>query len=99
MECSKLIAGHFSWIINEAKTLSQLMTHYVILHGMIVDDEGERAACTHDFEKLRTHVRLPKQEAESISNLLEMHRQLRDQQVHMQLLNDLMEHMWVHAKN
>jgi hypothetical protein len=77
----------------EAETLWQLVTCCVILHNMIIEDEGEGAARTHDFKKLGVQVRLSEQEAENIANFLEMHRQLRDQQVHMQLLDDLVEHM------
>ena len=64
---------------------------------MIVGDGGEGEACTHDFEKPRVHVRLPEQDANHVVNFLEMHRQLRDQQVHAQLVNDLMKHMWIHT--
>lgn len=34
-----------------------------------------------------------------LMNFLQMHHNLRDQQVHTQLLNDLMEHMWIHNGN
>ena len=66
---------------------------------MTVEDVGEGATRGHDFEKPGTHAHLLEQEAGSIANFLEMHRQLRDQQVHMQLLNDPVEHMWIHTGN
>ena len=34
----------------ESETLWQLMTCCVILHNMIVEDEGDGVAQTHDFE-------------------------------------------------
>jgi hypothetical protein len=49
------------------------------LAQLIVEDEGERAARTHDLEKPGVQVLLPEQEAESIAKFLEMHRQLLDQ--------------------
>ena len=58
---------------------------------MIVEDEGEGTACT-DFEHPGEHVHLPEQEAEYVMHFLEMHRQLRDKQVHDQLLHDLVEY-------
>ena len=47
------------------------------------------------FEKSGEHVHLPEQEAEYVMQFLEMNRQLRDEVAHTQLLNDLMEHMYV----
>ena len=66
---------------------------------MIVEDEGEGAARTHDFDKPGVHVHLSEQDAQHVMNFLEMHRQLRDQQVHTQLLNDLVEYVYVHLGN
>ena len=43
---------------------------------MIVEDESEGAVRIHDFDKPGVHVHLLEQEAESIANFLEMHRQL-----------------------
>ena len=78
----------------DPEVLWQVMTCCVILHNMIVEDEGEGAART-DFEKPGEHVHLPEQDAEYVMHFLEMHRQLRDEQVHTQLLHDLVEHMYV----
>ena len=84
----------------EPKTLWQLMTLCVILHNMIVEDEGEGAAArTHDFQKPGVQDRFPEQVAEHVFNFLEMHQQLRDQYMDMQVLNDLLEHMWIHIRN
>ena len=85
---------HGAALLWDPETLWQVMTCYVILHNMIVEDEGEGAARTNDFEKLGEHVHLPEQDAQHAINFLEMHRQLRDAQVHTQLLNDLLEHMY-----
>ena len=71
------------------------MTYCVILHNMIVEDEGDGAARTHDFEKSREHVHLPEEEVEYVMHFLEMHQQLIDELVHTQLFNDLVEHMYV----
>ena len=66
---------------------------------MTVEDVGEGATCTHDLEKPDVQVCLPEQDAESIPNFVEMHLQLRGRQLHMQLLDDLVEHMWTHTEN
>jgi hypothetical protein len=65
---------------------------------MIVQDEGEGAARTHDFEKPGVRLCLPEQEAEHIANFLKMRRQLWDQRVDMQPLNNFVEHMWIQAE-
>ena len=71
----------------------------IVLDNMVVEDEGEGTDRTYDFEKSEVQVRLLEQEAEHIANYLEMHGQLRDQQVNMQLLDDLVKHMCTHIGN
>ena len=56
------------------------MTCYVILHNMIVEDEGDGVAQTHDFEAHREQVEIPEdQDAAQLMNFLQMHQNLRDQ--------------------
>jgi hypothetical protein len=84
----------------ESETLWQLMTCCVILHNMIVEDEGEGVAQTNDFEAPGEQVEIPEdQDAAQLQNFLQMHQNLRNHQVHTQLLNDLVEHMWIHNGN
>ena len=84
----------------ESETLWQLMICYVIMHNMIVEDEGDGVAQTHDFEAPGEQVEIPEdQDAAQLMNFLQMHQNLRDEQVHTQLLNDLVEHMWIHNGN
>ena len=76
------------------------MTCCVILHNMIVEDEGDCVAQINDFEAPGEQVQIPKdQDAAQLMNFLQMHQNLRDHQVHAQLLNDLAEHMWTHTQN
>ena len=44
----------------ESKTLCQLMSCCVILHNMIVEDEGDGVAQTHDFEAFGEQFEIPK---------------------------------------
>nr|XP_020183789.1 protein ALP1-like [Aegilops tauschii subsp. strangulata] len=84
----------------ESETLWRLMTCCVILHNMIVEGEGDGVAQTNDFEALGEQVEIPEdQEATRLMNFPQMHQNLRDHQVHEQLLNDLVEHMWTHNGN
>ena len=70
------------------------MTCCVILHNMIVEDEDDGVAQTNDFEVPGEQVEILKdQDTTQLMNFLQIHQNLRDHQVHMQLLNDLVEHM------
>ena len=80
------------------------MTCCVILHNMIVEDESDGVAQTHDFKAPREQVEIPKdqdvaQAATRLMNFLQMHQNLRDHQVHTQLPSDFVEHMWTHNRN
>jgi hypothetical protein len=67
---------------------------------MIVEDEDESVAQTNDFEAPGEQVEIPEdQDAAQLQNFLQMHQNLRNHQVHTQLLNDLVEHMWIHNGN
>jgi hypothetical protein len=84
----------------ESETLWQLMTCCVILHNMIVEDEGDGVAQTNDFEALGEQVQIPEnQDVNQLMNFLQMHPNLQDHQVHAQLLDDLVEHIWTHNGN
>ncbi|XP_073355315.1 uncharacterized protein [Aegilops tauschii subsp. strangulata] len=84
----------------ESETLWQLMRCCVILHNMIVEDEGDVVAQTNDFEAPEEQVKiLEDQNAAQLMNFVQMHHNLRDHQVHMQLLSDLVEHIWTHNGN
>ena len=62
---------------------------------MIVEDEGDGVAQTNDFEAPGEQVEIPEdQDGARLMNFLKMHQNLQDHQVHVQLLNNLVEHMW-----
>ena len=59
------------------------MTCCVILHNMIVEDEGDGVAQTHDFKAPEEQVEIPEhQDADQLMNFLQMHQNIRDRQVH-----------------
>jgi hypothetical protein len=73
--------------------LHQIMKACIILHNMIIEDEGASAANVLDFEDIGQ----PAPSHEQITDLdmfLQRHRQLRDNATHYQLRNDLIEHLW-----
>ena len=63
----------------ESETLWQLMTCCIILHNMIVKDEGDGVAQTHDFEAPGEQVEIPKdQDAAQLMNFLQMDQNFRN---------------------
>ena len=61
----------------ESETLWQLVTCYVILHNMIVEDESDGVAQTHEFEAPGEQVEIPEdQDAAQLMNFLQMHQNL-----------------------
>ena len=84
----------------KSETLWQLMICCVILHNMIVEDEGDDVDLTNDFEAPREQVQILKDpNVVPLMNFLQMHQNLRDHHVHAQLPSDLVEHMWTHNRN
>ena len=64
-------------IMWESETLWRLKTCCVILHNMIVEDEGDGVAQTNDFEAPGEQVKIPKnQDATQFMNFLQMHQNL-----------------------
>ena len=60
-----------------SETLRQLMKCCVILHNMIVEDEGDGVAQTHDFEAPGEQVKIPEDRyAAQLINFLQMHQTL-----------------------
>ena len=61
---------------------------------MIVEDEGDGVAQTHDFEAPGEQVEIPEdQYLAQLMNFPQMHQNLQDHQVHMQLLNDFLRRL------
>ena len=58
----------------ESETLWKLMTCCVILHNMIVKDEGDDVARTNNFEAPGEQVHNP--DAAQLMNFLQMHQNL-----------------------
>ncbi|XP_073153941.1 uncharacterized protein [Henckelia pumila] len=78
-----------SWFMGKCK---EIMYTCIILHNMIVEDEGH-AISIWDHEERDTFIANQGSTTE-FSEYLRRNSELRDSQVHHQLRHDLVEHIW-----
>jgi len=78
----------------DLKTLWEVMTCCVIMHNMIVEDEGDNAAATMEFKKMGDHIQLPDQNPATFEEFIQMHQQIRHRPTQEQLKEDLIEYQW-----
>jgi hypothetical protein len=69
------------------------MTACIIMHNMIIEDEGDRATNTI-FENPGQHVDLSTGNLEDRHAFVQAHHRLRDRDVHFRLQSDLIVHNW-----
>jgi hypothetical protein len=66
----------------------------VIMHNMIVDDEGEDAAATLEFKNMGDSIQLPDQNPATFEEFIQMNQQIRNRPTHEQLKEDPIEYQW-----
>ena len=83
------------------KILRKIMTTCVILHNMIVEDEGELAEEAIDLNAVPgASIALPPEVQKATNSnpffddIRHRNSAIRDHSVHTQLKNDLIEHIW-----
>ena len=76
----------------DQKTLGRIMTAYVIMHNMIIEDERDQLE-DFNYEHVGTRV-VPEKDENRIKRFLEVHRKIEDREAHDQLRDDLVEHLW-----
>ena len=76
----------------------EVMTAYVIMHNMIIEDERPEDFAQQDFQYQGTNV-VPEHVPVTFAQFIQFHNEMRDYQTHIQLQDDLVEHMWTHVGN
>ena len=71
----------------------------MIMHNMIIEDERPESLCDQGFEFQGDIVVLDHGGGATFAEFVEFHHKMRDWNTHMQLQNDLVEHMWIHVGN
>ncbi|WOG81843.1 hypothetical protein DCAR_0100997 [Daucus carota subsp. sativus] len=76
-------------------TMKYIMTACIMLHNMIIEDERDLHAEEQHFDAdgEPTVTRIPSHPS-SLGEFIQVHQQIRDKQAHVQLQNDLVEHLW-----
>ena len=70
------------------------MTCCVIMHNMIIEDEGEDVAVALEFENMGDPIWLPGQNPATSKEFIRMHQQIWQRPTHEQLKEDLIEYQW-----
>ncbi|XP_074340796.1 uncharacterized protein LOC141678368 [Apium graveolens] len=80
----------------DAYTMKYIMTACIILHNMIIEDERELHMEEEHFDTdVAILIITPNRSRSStLREFIQVHKQIRDKQVHFQLQNDLVEHLW-----
>ncbi len=86
------------------KSIGNIMLACVILHNMIVEDEGEDAICDLDLNRIpRTSIVLPPEVTSGgnpcFRDVLSRKAAIRARSMHTQLKTDLIEHIWNRFRN
>jgi len=81
----------------DIETLALIMRACIIMHNMIVEDEGFVVDPNERFDYGGENVEPDCGQAHrTLEEYIEAHRQIRDKDTHVQLKEDLIEHLWNH---
>ena len=74
--------------------LHDIMSACIIMHEMVIEDEGDLGALIAPVNKLPTiQVKLAVDEDARFQQFFRRYRQIRDRDAHLALRNDLIDHM------
>ncbi|XP_074376200.1 uncharacterized protein LOC141717874 [Apium graveolens] len=79
----------------DVATMKYIMTSCIILHNMIIEDERELHTEEEQFDtNAESSVEREPRHPSTLREFIQVHQQIRDKQAHVQLQNDLVEHLW-----
>jgi hypothetical protein len=79
----------------DTETLGDIMKACVIMHNMIVEDEGV-VDPNERFDYGGPNMEPSHESNRTLDEFIEGHKRIRDKETHVQLKEDLMEHLWNH---
>ena len=83
----------------DPETLWEVMTCCVIMHNMIVEDERDESIFDQGFDYQGENIEPLHQDPTTFEQFVQFHREMRDWHTHLNLQNDLVEHVWDHIGN
>ena len=79
--------------------LLEVMTACVVMHNMIVEDERDDSIYNQGFDFQGENVEPEHPPPATFEQFVQFRRELRDWHTHVQLQDDLVEHVWTHIGN
>ena len=79
----------------DTETLGNIMKACVIMHNVIVEDEGV-VDPTERFDYGGQNVEPCHESNRTLDEFIEAHKRIKDKEIHHQLKADLIEHLWRH---
>jgi hypothetical protein len=74
-------------------TLSLIMRACVIMHNMIIEDERDEED-DFNYDVVGENVKISHDSTPELEEFIQNYKNIKDQQIHMQLKDDLGEHLW-----
>ena len=78
----------------DEETLASIMKACIIIHNMIIEDEGGATDIDFDGSEANTPVSVLTDTRQDLEEFIRNHHQIRDRGTHSQLQADLVEHLW-----
>ncbi|XP_024317148.1 uncharacterized protein LOC106866370 [Brachypodium distachyon] len=78
----------------DEEVLHDIITSCVIMHNMIVEDERDEGPQDYNYDNMGEKVIPSHAQTAEFSNFIQNHLDIRNAQVHFQLKDDLVEHLW-----
>jgi hypothetical protein len=79
----------------DEETLGQIMRACVIMHNMIVEDERGQEDDLN-FDGMGEKVNPSHNKTPELEEFIKNYKNIKDNEVHKQLQDDLVEHLWQH---
>jgi hypothetical protein len=85
-------------LIWDVETLRYIIKSCIIMHNMIVEDEGEVNE-DEQFDDEEENVQSSHHHTPDLLEFIKTRKEIRDNEIHHQLQDDLVEHLWQHKPN